>query len=88
VLIRRAPECERRNMMINRKRRSQKEEKDLAKQVQELQSLIRKSNRNLDSERKKICHALEELCKKLCKKHKKTDPPDPPWHYGPRCPQP
>jgi uncharacterized protein YlxW (UPF0749 family) len=72
--------------MVNRKRLSQKKEKDLAKQVQELKSLIRKSKRNVDSERKKICRDLEALCKKLCKKHKKSDPPDPPWHYGPACP--
>jgi hypothetical protein len=74
--------------MINRKRLRQKNEKDLAKQIQELKRFINENRRDTKSARKKICRDLEDLCKKLCKKHKKSDPPDPPWHYGPRCPHP
>jgi hypothetical protein len=74
--------------MVKRKKRSRQRDEDLAKQVEELKKLILDGRRNLASERKKICRNLEDLCKKLCKKHKKSDPPDPPWHYGPRCPRP
>jgi hypothetical protein len=73
--------------MVTRIKHNRKKEADLAKEVKELKSLIRDGQRNLDLERKKICRDLQDLCKKLSKKHKKSDPSDPPWHYGPRCPR-
>jgi hypothetical protein len=74
--------------MIYRKRPGQKRKKDLANQVKELKSLIKKRERDLEAERERICRDLVELCKKRFKKRKRSDPSDPPWHYGPRCPHP